>query len=170
MSRRRKRMLAAGAVVVVVAIVLVATLGGGGASTGTATDRAQIAAVSLAYSQAIAAFTNPCSYLDPQSRAYAMARAKHEYLSPVACARVAEQLSGTPPEGVSPAGIVFGSGSQRADCSGIGSGPDHGLPASQRGLPWATAAWAGGDGEQGTFVREDGRWWVDVLICPGAGS
>jgi hypothetical protein len=176
MSRRRKQQLAAGAgaVVLVVAIVLVATLTTG-ASTDTSKDRREIAAVALAYQQALNGSADPCSYLDPQSRAYATYHGQHAYVAPESCGQAAREgdVSGAgdlEPPGVSPVGIVFGSGSQQVDCSGDGSGPDHGLPASQRGLRWATAAWAGGAGAQVTFVREHGRWWIDLLICPGAHS
>jgi hypothetical protein len=174
MSRRHKQQLAAGgAVVLVIAIVLVATLTGG-ASNDTSKDRREIAALALSYQQALNGSTDPCSYLDPQSRAYVTDHGEHAYVAPESCGQAARELdvSGPgdlEPQGISPVGIVFGSGSQQVDCSGNGSGPNHELPASQSGLRWATAAWAGGAGAQVTFVRE-GRWWVDVLICPGAHS
>jgi hypothetical protein len=172
MTRRRKQLLAAAALVL--AIVLVATLANGG-SDKSPRDRAEIAAVALVYQQALSGSTDPCSHLDPQSRAYVTYHGKHAYVAAESCGQAARELdvSGPgdlQPPGVNPAGIVFGSGSQQVDCSGDGTGPNHGLPASQRGLRWATAAWAGGAGAQVTFVREDGRWWVDVLICPGAHS
>lgn len=189
MSRRRKQLLAAAVGALVLVVVLVAVLAGGGSSdsshsisvpaaqipAGTtdphAQDRRQITAVALAYEQAIEANTDPCSYLDPQSRVFAMAQVKRQLLGAHPCAAVAEQMSGTPPvEGVSSAGIVFASPSQQVDCSGDGTGPDHGLPTSQQGFRWATAAWAGGAGAQVTFVYEKQRWWVDVLICPGAST
>ena len=87
MSRRHKQ-LAAGAGGLVLAIVLVAVLTNGG-SDRSPRDRAEIAAVALAYEQAIAANTNPCSYLDPQSRAFAMAQVKRELLGAHPCAAVA---------------------------------------------------------------------------------
>ena len=91
MSRRRKQQLAAGgAARLVLAIVLVAVLAGGGNSgsshsisvpaaqipAGTtdphAQDRRQITALALAYQQALdRPAAHPCSYFDPQSRAYA---------------------------------------------------------------------------------------------------
>jgi hypothetical protein len=191
MSHRRKQILAGAAVVVVVvvAIVLVATLGGG-TSTGTARDRDAISALALAYEKALHASTNVCGYLDPQSRSYVLARAEHGEPGGAETCSIAGELAAiigvailnvgmVPPGRINPAAVQFGSPTQKVDCSGDGYGPEHGLPVSQRGMRWASVAWVPvgdprkgwwGAGGQGTFVREDGRWWVDVLICPGAGS
>jgi hypothetical protein len=191
MSRRRKQQLAAAGGALVLVVVLVAVLAGGGSSdsshsisvpgaqipAGTtdphAQDRRQIMALALAYQQALNQETpaDPCSYLDPQSRARVNTIAKHRYLSPISCAGAAGEndISGGVatlyPPGINPATIQFGLPSQQVRC--LPYSPPVGLPASQHGLSWAIAGWAGANGNQVTFVRENGRWWIDVLLCHG---
>jgi hypothetical protein len=189
MSRRRKQQLAAGAAVVL-AIVLAAVLasGGNGGSghsisvpaaqipAGTtdphAQDRTQIIALALAYQQALgqANGANPCNYFDPQSRVWVNTIAKHRYLSPISCATAAQEndvgggLANLNPPGIDPATLQFGQPSQHVRCVDQYS-PPVSLPASQRGLSWAIAEWAGTNGLQVTFVKENGRWWIDLLLC-----
>ena len=187
MSRRRKQQLAAGGAVVL-AIVLAAVLasGGNGGSghsisvpaaqipAGTtdphAQDRTQITALALAYQQALGQTTNtdPCNYLDPQSRVSVTNRARRAYAGgPEPCAVAANELSdyagGQRPPGIDPSTLQFGVPSQQLRCDPY-SAPVS-LPASQHGLSWATAGWAGGVGGQVTFVKEDNRWWIDLLLC-----
>jgi hypothetical protein len=190
MSRRRKQLLAAAAGVggLVLAIVLAAVLGAGGghsisvptaqipaqATDPHARDRTQITALALAYQKALTQNTNadPCNYLDPQSRAWVNTIAKHRYLSPESCAAgvregdvdgVVASANDYPP-GIDPTTIQFGQPNQQVRCVDQYS-PPVSLPASQRGLSWAIAGWAGANGLQVTFVNENGRWWIDLLLC-----
>lgn len=193
MSRRRKQQLAAaGAGALVLTVVLVAVLAGGGNSGSShsisvpsaqipagatdphAQDRKQIAALALAYQQALGQpnGADPCNYFDPQSRAWVNTIAKHRYASPESCAAAAQEgdvgggLANLYPPGIDPTTLQFGSASQRVRCVDQYS-PPVSLPASQRGLSWAIAGWAGANGNQVTFVKENSRWWIDLLLCHG---
>jgi len=189
MSRRRKQLLAAaGGGGLVLAIVLVAVLASGGNSgsshsisvpnaqipAGTtdphAQDRRQITALALAYQQALgqANGANPCNYLDPQSLAFATTQATHGYAGgPEPCAFAANQLSGgaggLSPSGIDPSTIQFGLPSQQVRCDPYSAPVSP--PASQHGLPWAIAGWAGANGNQVAVVKENNRWWIDLLLC-----
>ena len=191
MSRRRKQLLAAAGGALVLVAVLVAVLAGGGSSgsghsisvpaaqipAGStdphAQDRTQITALALAYQRALErfdqhTFANPCKYLDPQSHATETSYAKHDFAGgPEHCAAAADLMSGYPggqrPPGIDPSTLQFGLPSQQLRCDPY-SAPVS-LPASQHGLSWATAGWAGGVGGQVTFVKEDNRWWIDLLLC-----
>lgn len=187
MSRRRKQQLAAaGAGALILAVVLAAVLAGGSGSshsisvpaaqtpTGNtdprAQDRAQITALALAYQAAVlqdAAQRRLCSYLDPQSRALAIAQAKHTSPGPSPCWVAALALSGDAaggqPAGIDPSTLQFSLPSQRVRCDL--ESPPVSLPASQQGLSWAAAEWAAGTSQEVTFVKEDNRWWIDLLLC-----
>lgn len=192
MSRRHKQLLAAAGGALVLVLVLVAVLAAGGnsgsghsisvpaaqipaqATDPHAQDRAQITALALAYQKALTQNTNadPCNYLDPQSRAWVNTIAKHRYLSPESCAAgvregdvdgVVASANDYPP-GIDPTTIQFGQPNQQARCVDQYS-PPVSLPVSQRGLSWAIAGWAGANGLQVTFVKENGRWWIDLLLC-----
>ena len=185
MSRRRKQLLAAAGGALVLAIVLAVCGGNSGSGhsisvpaaqipAGTtdshAQDRRQITALALGYQQALAqaSAANPCNYLDPQSRAFATTKARHGYAGgPEPCAFAANQLSdyagGSAPPGIDPSTIQFGLPSQLVRCDP--ESPAVSLPASQHGLPWAIAGWAGAAGNQVAFVKETGRWWIDLLLC-----
>ena len=188
MSRRRKQLLAAAGGALVLVVVLVAVLAGGGSNGSShsisvpaaqipagstdphAQDRTQITALALAYQQALgqANGANPCNYLDPQSRAFAITKARHGYAGgPEPCAFAANQLSayagGLSPSGVDPSTIQFGLPSQQLRCDPYS--PPVSLPASQHGLSWAIAGWAGANGNQVAVVKENGRWWIDLLLC-----
>jgi len=190
MSRRRKQLLAAAGGALILAVLLVAVLAGGGSNgnsqsvsvptaqlpTGTsdphAQDRKEITALAIAYQQALgqASGADPCNYFDPQSRAWVNTIAKHRYLSPISCATAAQEndvgggLADLNPPGIDPATLQFGQPDQRVRCVDQYSRPV-GLPPSQRGLSWAIAEWAGTNGLQVTFVKENGRWWIDLLLC-----
>jgi hypothetical protein len=190
MTRRRKQQLAAGGAVLL-AIVFVAVIAGGGnsgsirsisvpaaqipASTSDphARDRAQISALAAAYQAAVLqepARRTLCKYLDPQSRAFAVSQAKHTYLGPSPCWTAALTLSGDvaggQPGGIDPSTVQFGSPSQQVRCDL--QSPPVSLPRSQHDLPWAAATWAAAvSGNQVTFIKENGRWWIDVLLCNG---
>jgi hypothetical protein len=190
MSRRRKQLLAAAGGALVLVVVLVAVLAAGGSNGSRhsisvpaaqipagstdphAQDRTQITALALAYQQALgqANGANPCNYFDPQSRAWVNAIAKHRYLSPISCATAAQEndvgggLANLNPPGIDPATLQFGQPSEHVRCVDQYS-PPVSLPASQHGLPWAIAGWAGTNGLQVTFVKENGRWWIDLLLC-----
>ena len=187
MSRRRKQQLAAAGGALVLAIVLVAVLAGGGSSgsshsisvpaaqipTGTtdphAQDRRQITALALAYQQALGQATgaNPCNYLDPQSRAWANTKARASLCRrPRAPAPPLRRMTswrrtpdGLSPPGIDPSTIQFGLPSQQVRCVDPYS-PPVSLPASQHGLSWAIAGWAGANGLQ-VDVRQGERPLVD---------
>ncbi len=188
MTRRRKQLVAA-AVALVLVVALVAVLAGGGSSGSShsisvpgaqipagstdphAQDRTEITALALAYQQVLgqdAPSSNPCNYLDPQSRAFAMTKARHAYAGgPEPCAFAANQLSayagGLSPSGIDPSTIQFGLPSQQLRCDPYAAPVS--LPASQRGLSWAIAGWAGANGNQVAVVKENNRWWIDLLLC-----
>jgi hypothetical protein len=189
MSQRRKQQLAAAAGGLVLAIVLVAVLAGGGNSgsghsisvpaaqipAGTtdphARDRTEITALALAFQEAVRQDTpaDPCAYLDPQSHAFTIAKARTDYAGGTElCSTAARQLAGYGggnPPGIDPAAIQFGSSPDQVfDCN-AGTTPPSRLPVSQRGMPWAAAPWAGSAGNLVAFVYEHGRWWVDLLLC-----
>ena len=194
MSRRRKQQLAAAAGAgLLLAIVLAAVLASGGGTDNShsvsvpagqipggttdshAQDRKEITALALAYQQALTQTTavDPCSYLDPQSRAWVNTIAKHRHVAPESCAaglREGDVNGGVAygndyPPGIDPSTIQFGSASQQVRCAPY-SRPVS-LPTSQHGLPWAIAGWAGANGNQVAVVHEAGRWWIDVLLCHG---
>jgi hypothetical protein len=193
MSRRRKQLLAAAGGALILAVLLVAVLAGGGSNgsgqsvsvptaqlpTGTsdphAQDRKQITALAIAYQNALTQKTSadPCNYFDPQSRAWVNTIAKHRYVSPISCATAAREgdvaggvASGNDyPPGIDPTTIQFGHPNQQVRC-GLYS-PPVSLPASQQGLSWAIAGWAGANGNQVAVIKENGRWWIDVLLCHG---
>jgi hypothetical protein len=186
MSRRRKQLAAAGGGALIIAVVLAVVLAGGSGSSHSisvpapqiptkatdphAHDRAQITALTLAYQQALgqANGANPCNYLDPQSLAFATTQATHGYAGgPEPCAFAANQLSGgaggLSPSGIDPSTIQFGLPSQQVRCDPY-SAPVS-LPASQHGLSWAIAGWAGANGNQVAVVKENNRWRIDLLLC-----
>ena len=192
MSRRRKQLVAAavgGGVLLAILLAVVLASGGSNGNSHSisvptaqlptstsdphAQDRKEITALAIAYQAAVvqeAARSSLCRYLDPQSRAAATAQAKRTYPGPSPCWVAALTLSGNVPGG-QPAGIdadslQFGLPSQQVRCNL--QSPPVSLPASQHGLPWAAATWAAAvSGEQVTFVKEDNRWWIDLLLCQG---
>ena len=70
------------------------------------------------------------------------------------------------PPGIDPTTLQFGQPTQQVRCVDQYS-PPVSLPASQHGLSWAIAEWAGANGLQVTFVKENSRWWIDLLLCHG---
>ena len=189
MSRRRKQLIAAavgGGVLLAILLAVVLASGGSNGSGHSSTvpasttkshaqDRAQITALALAYQNALTQKTSadPCNYFDPQSRAWVNTIAKHRYVSPISCATAAREgdvagavASGNDyPPGIDTTTIQFGQPNQQVRC-GLYS-PPVSLPASQQGLSWAIAGWAGANGNQVAVIKENGRWWIDVLLCHG---
>lgn len=182
MSRRRKQLAAAASGALVLAVVLAAILASGGSSGNShstsvptaqipasstdphAQDCKQITALALAYQQALTQATgvDPCKYLDPQSRAWVDTIAKHRNATPESCAAGLREgdvngdvaYGNNRPPGIDPSTIQFGLPSQQVRCDLYS--PPVSLPASQHGLSWAIAGWAGAAGNQARALLASG--------------